>query len=82
MGKSKHIKNHDYYADREYMDGGRYNDVDRMANTARLKEKKIGRALKTKDIDILIDMDNEGLDPIGYEEDEQDNLEFMKVQWK
>jgi hypothetical protein len=74
MGKSKHIKNHDYYADREYMDGGRYNDVDRMANIARLKEKKIERAVKTKNIDVLIDMDNEGLDPTDYEYSQQDNL--------
>jgi hypothetical protein len=80
MSKSK--KYNDRYVDREYMDGGRYNDVDRVANQARLKEKRLNRALKTKNVDLLVDMEDEGLDHIDYEYDLEDNIEYMKVQWK
>lgn len=80
MSKSKQKRFN--VVDREYMDGGKYNDVDRVANQARLKQKKMNRALKTKNVELLIDMEDEGLDPIDYENDVDDNLEYMKVQWK
>jgi hypothetical protein len=80
MSKSKQKRFN--VVDREYMDGGKYNDVDRVANQARFKQKKMNRALKTKNVELLIDMEDEGLDPIDYENDVDDNLEYMKVQWK
>ena len=77
MSKSK--KYNDRYADREYMDGGKYNDIDRVANQARLKEKRLHRALKTKNVELLVDMENEGGDPIDYETNLNNEIEYMKV---
>ena len=79
MSKSKNNKYNSRYADQDYIDGNV--DTRRVVNDRR-KDKRVERALKTKNIDILIEIDNEGIDPIDYEEDLEDNLEYMKVEWK
>ena len=62
MGKSKHSKNNDRFADREYMDG--YGVT-----------KRIEHLLRTKSIENLVEEEDEGLDPIDYDYLEQLELE-------
>jgi|GEM_PF-6001595 hypothetical protein len=76
MGKSalNKYKRYDYEDEEEYSSSSNYLEKKR--------KKRVNQALKTKNIDILIEIDNEGIDPIDYEEDVEDNLEYMKVEWK
>lgn len=71
MGKSKHSKNNDRFADREYMDGY---GVTKSTKDNR-KEKRIEHLLRTKSIENLVEEEDEGLDPIDYDYLEQLELE-------
>lgn len=76
MGKStlNKYKRYDYEEEEEY--SSTLKSIDKR------KQKRVERALRIKDISTLVEMENEGTDPIDYEQDIDDNLEFMKVQWK
>ena len=72
MSKSK--KN--YRAiERDYYDGD--DDTRYMkSNFSKKKEKRVDRALKTKNIDALVDIEDEGMDPIDYEYNEEYDIEM------
>ena len=76
MGKStvNKYKRYDYEEEEEYSSSSKYVD--------KRKQKRVDRALRIKDVSTLVEMDNEGDDPINWQIDEDDNLEFAKVQWK
>jgi hypothetical protein len=73
MSKSK--KN--YRAiERDYYDGD--NDTRYMKNNfTKKKEKRVDRALKTKNIDDLVEIEDEGTDPIDYEYNEEYDIEMV-----
>lgn len=73
MGKSKNSKYYNYHLDREYDDG----EYETRPNRNRSKEKRFDRALRTKNIQDLVNIEDDGLDPDDYEyykclEEEQD----------
>lgn len=73
MGKSKNNKYYNYHLDRDYDDG----EYDNRSNRNRSKEKRFDRALRTKNIQDLVDIEDDGIDPDEYEfmkelEEEQD----------
>jgi hypothetical protein len=55
------------------MDGGRYNDLSRVISNARIKDKKVSRAIKTNNIEEMIEIEDPGIDPIDYDMYEQWN---------
>lgn len=73
MGKSKHSKHNDRYADREYMDGYGV----KKSNKESRKEKRVEYLLRTKNIDNLIEEEDEGLDPMDY--DYLEELELLDL---
>lgn len=65
MSKSKHK----YREDATYDDGVE----ERKPSNNRHKEKRLDRALRTKNISELIELDDEGLDPIDIEDEVWDD---------
>lgn len=68
MGKSRHSKNNERYADREYMDGYGVKKSDRSNR----KEKRVEYLLRTKNIENYIEEQDEGRDPNDWEIDDLD----------
>lgn len=64
MGKSKSSKYYNNYLDREYEEGDEFETRDARN---RSKEKRFERALRTKNIDDLVSMEDEGLDPEDFD---------------
>ena len=64
MGKSKNSKYYNNYLDREYEEG---DEFESRAARNRSKEKRFERALRTKNVDDLVNMENEGLDPEDFD---------------
>jgi vacuolar-type H+-ATPase subunit F/Vma7 len=74
MSKSK--KN--YRAiERDYYDGEEVNVRYLKNNMNKKKEKRVDRALRTKNVDALVEIEDEGLDPIDYEYNEEYDLEML-----
>jgi hypothetical protein len=46
-------------------------------NFTKKKEKRVDRALKTKNIDALVEIEDEGIDPIDYEYNEEYDIEMV-----
>ena len=68
MGKSRHSKNNDRYADREYMDGWGVKKSDKSNR----KEKRVEHLLRTKNIEDYIAEQDQGRDPNDWEIDDLD----------
>lgn len=76
MSKSK--KYTDRFVDRDYMDGNY--EVKKTVSNDRRKDKRIDRALRTKNVEVLVEMQDEGLDPIDYEYNEEYEIaELMRM---
>jgi len=73
MGKSKNSKYYNYHLDREYDDG----DYDTRSNRNRSKEKRLDRALRTKNIQDLVNIEDEGLDPEDFDFDMELEIQHL-----
>jgi len=78
MGKSKNSKYYNYHLDREYDDG----EYENRPNRNRSKEKRFDRALRTKNIDALVSMEDEGLDPEDFDFDMELELQHLTEERK
>ena len=70
------------YEDRKYYDGEETTISKLKSEKSKNRMKRIQQAIKTKNVDRLLEIDNEGIDPIDYEHNLEDSIEHMKVQWK
>jgi hypothetical protein len=74
MGKSKNSKYYNYHLDREYEEG---DEFESRGARNRSKEKRFERALRTKNIDDLVSMEDEGLDPEDFDFDMELELQHL-----
>jgi hypothetical protein len=63
MGKSRHNKYNSRHLDKEYMDG---NDYDARKEVTNKRYKRVDRALKTRNIDQLVELNEYDEDQYNY----------------
>lgn len=69
MGKTKHTKRDDFIEQPEH---------EHHTYVTRSKKRRLDRALKTKNIDLLLDEEDEGIDPEEFEASLANNLDCEK----